>query len=96
MWGLSSTDVYAVASNGVLHYDGTDWSMLPGLPSCEHFSVWGTAEDNLFVANECGVEHFDSTTWAYMDPGGFVTELWGTGPLNLLSNSDGIVHRGTR
>jgi hypothetical protein len=96
VWGLSSTDVYAAASNGVLHYDGTGWSLLPGLPPCEHFSVWGTAPDNLFVANECGVEHYDGETWAYMDPGGFVTELWGTGPLNLLANTDGYVYRGTR
>jgi hypothetical protein len=96
VWGLSSTDVYAAASNGVLHYDGTEWSLLPGLPSCEHYSVWGTAADNLFVANDCGIEHYDGDTWAYMDPGGFVSELWGTGPLNLLSNSDGYVYRGIR
>jgi hypothetical protein len=96
VWGLSSTDVYAAASNGVLHYDGTSWSPLPGLPSCEHFSVWGTAADNLFVANECGIEHYDGDTWAYMEPGGFVTELGGTGPLTLLTNSDGYIYRGTR
>jgi hypothetical protein len=96
LWGLSGTDVYAAWSEGVLHYDGTSWSPLPGLPTCEHYSVWGTAADNLFVADGCGIQHWDGSTWAYMDPGGGVTELWGTGPLSLLTNADGYVFRGTR
>jgi hypothetical protein len=96
VWGLSSTDVYAAASNGVLHYDGVSWSSLPGVQECEHYSVWGTSPSNLFVANVCGIDHFDGSTWAYMDPGGFVTDLWGTGPVRVLANTDGYVFRGTR
>jgi hypothetical protein len=96
VWGLSSTDVYAAASNGVLHYDGVEWSPMPDADTCEHFSVWGSASDDLFVANVCGIEHWDGSTWAYMDPGGFATELWGFGPRNVLTNSDQFVYRGTR
>lgn len=97
VWGLSSTDVYAAASNGVLHYDGTDWSPLAGAETCEHFNVWGSAADDLFVVNECGVGHWDGSTWTYMDPGGsFVTELWGAGPLHVLTNTDGGIFRGSR
>ena len=59
VWGLSSTDVYAAASNGVLHWDGVSWSPLPGVQECEHYSVWGTSPSNLFVANICGI----SGTW---------------------------------
>ena len=96
VWGLSSTDVYAAASNGVLHWDGVSWSPLPGVQECEHYSVWGTSPSNLFVANICGIDHWDGSTWAYMDPGGFATELWGTGPVRVLANSDGYIYRGTR
>lgn len=96
VWGLSGSDVYAPYSEGVLHYDGTSWSPVPGLPTCEHFSAWGSAPDNLFVANVCGIEHWDGSTWAQMNPGGSVTELWGTGPLHVLANSDGYIYRGTR
>lgn len=96
VWGLSSTDVYAAASDGVLHYDGVSWSPLDGLPSCPHFSVWGSSPDDLFVANVCGIEHYDGSTWTHMDPGGPVTELWGFGPHNVLANSDDYVFRGTR
>ncbi|HEX6373232.1 MAG TPA: hypothetical protein VF006_30185 [Longimicrobium sp.] len=96
VWGLSSTDVYAAATNGVLHYDGVAWSPVPGLPECPHFSVWGSAPDDLFVSNVCGIEHYDGTTWTHMEPGGPVTELWGSGPHNVLTNSDAYVFRGTR
>lgn len=96
VWGLSSTDVYAAASNGVLHYDGTSWSPLPGVLECEHFSVWGSAADDLFVANVCGIDHWDGGTWAYMDPGGFATELWGAGPLHVLANTNGGISLGGR
>lgn len=96
VWGLSSTDVYAAASNGVLHYDGVAWSPVPGLPECPHFSVWGSAPDDLFVANVCGIEHYDGATWTHMDPGGSVTELWGFGPENVLANTDQYIFRGSR
>lgn len=96
VWGLSSTDVYATASYGMLHYDGTAWSEVPDLLSCPHHSVWGTSSDNLFAANDCGVMHYDGSTWAYMDPGGGATELTGTGPNSLLANTNGAIYRGTR
>jgi hypothetical protein len=96
VWGLSGTDVYAAASNGVLHYDGTSWTPLAGVEECEHYSVWGTAPDDLFVSNVCGIDHFDGGTWAYMDPGGFATELWGFGPHHVLTNPNGVVARGSR
>lgn len=96
VWGLSSTNVYAAASNGVLHYDGVSWSPLSGLPSCPHLSVWGSAPDDLFAANVCGIEHYDGTTWTHMDPGGYVTELWGFGPHNVMANTDAYVFRGIR
>lgn len=96
VWGLSPTDVYAAASNGVLHYDGTTWSPLAGAQECEHLSIWGSAADDLFVVNQCGIDHWNGSTWAYMDAGGFVTEVWGTGPHNVLTNTNGGIARGSR
>jgi hypothetical protein len=96
VWGLSPTDVYAAASNGVLHYDGTSWSPLAGARECEHISVWGSAADDLFVVNQCGIDHWNGSTWAYMDSGGFVTEVWGTGPHHVLTNTNGGIFRGSR
>lgn len=96
LWGLSSTNVYAATSTGVLHYDGTRWSPLPGVQECEHISIWGSAADDLFVVNQCGIDHWDGSTWTYMDPGGFVTEVWGTGAHHVLANVNGGVARGGR
>lgn len=96
LWGLSATDVYAATSVGMLHYDGTSWSPLAGAQECEHYSVWGSSSNDLFVANDCGIDHWDGSTWAYMDPQGFVSELWGTGPHHVLTNGNGGIYRGRR
>lgn len=96
VWGLSSTNVYAATSVGMLHYDGTGWSPLAGAQECEHYSVWGSSSTDLFVANDCGIDHWDGSTWAYMDPQGFVSELWGTGPHHVLTNGNGGIYRGRR
>jgi hypothetical protein len=96
VWGLSSTDVYATASNGLLHYDGVSWSPVAGAEECEHIGIWGSGPDDLFVSNLCGISHWDGDTWAYMDPGGFATELWGTSPTHVLANTNGGIYRGRR
>jgi hypothetical protein len=95
-WGFSSTSVYATYTGGVLHYDGTDWTPVPDLPECPHFGVWGSAPDDLFVGNICGIEHWDGSTWSYMNPGGAVTDLWGSGPHNVIAITDYSVFRGSR
>ena len=96
VWGTSSTDVYAAASTGLLRYDGTSWSPMDGAETCEHLSIWGSASDDIFVINQCGLGHWDGSTWTYMDPGGFATELWGTGPHHVLTNTNGGIARGSR
>lgn len=96
VWGFSSTSVYAPYTGGVLHYDGTEWTPVADLPECPHFSVWGSAENDLFVANVCGIEHWDGSTWTQMDAGGVATDLWGSGPRNVIANSDYYIYRGTR
>jgi hypothetical protein len=99
VWGLSSTDVYAAYTGGVLHYDGTEWNPVPGLPECPHFSVWGSAPDDLFASNICGIAHYDGATWTHMDPGitgGVATELIGFGPHDVVANTEAYIYRGTR
>jgi hypothetical protein len=96
VFGFSATSVYAAGTGGVLRWDGTEWSALEGHDGCAVYGMWGSADDDLFLAQGCGIVHWDGGTWAYMDPGGFVSELWGSGPLELFANTDGYVFRGTR
>jgi hypothetical protein len=98
VWGLSSTDVYATSTAGVLHYDGVEWSPLEGAAECPTFNVWGSAPDDLFIANVCGIDHWDGSTWTYMDAGegGIPTELFGFGPHTLFANTDYYIFRGSR
>jgi hypothetical protein len=118
VWGLSSTNVYApywdfnrgnpYSEAGVLHYDGSTWSAMPGLPSDSYYryhKVWGTAPDNLFVAgyksvngHETGIiMHWDGSTWAEMNAGSrSVGALWGFGTNDVLASLDDEIVRGTR
>ena len=51
VWGTSGSDVYAVGDGGILHYDGSSWSV-DNLTAGKR--VWGTASD-VFVLTESSV-----------------------------------------
>jgi hypothetical protein len=53
LWGNSSSNVYAVGVDGILHYDGTGWSIVNQTPAKR---VWGTATD-VFVLGQRSVVH---------------------------------------
>jgi hypothetical protein len=68
--GTSASDVWAVGSIGrgdsiqVLHFDGTSWSTVSGLPSdSELNSVVAIAPNNVWAAG-ADIEHFDGTRWS--------------------------------
>jgi hypothetical protein len=51
VWGSSSTNIYAVGSNGlILHYDGSTWSQqFSGTTSSFH-DIWGIDSTQIYVA----------------------------------------------
>jgi hypothetical protein len=51
IWGTSGSDVYAVGDGGILHYDGSSWSV-DNLTAGKR--VWGTTSD-VFVLTESSV-----------------------------------------
>jgi hypothetical protein len=53
VWGSSATDVYAVGQRGILHYDGTSWTVMQ--ESAQPLSgIWGISPDNLFAVGAGG------------------------------------------
>lgn len=45
LWGRSASDVYAVGPTAILHYDGTEWSVVsdaPGRCPARRNCIWGT------------------------------------------------------
>ena len=47
VWGRSRTDVFARGSNGIFHFNGTDWAFFNSL-WCD---VWGPSDGSLFGTN---------------------------------------------
>jgi len=55
VWGTSSSDVFAVGSEGtILHYDGTQWSEMPSGTRDWLTSVWGTSSGDVVVVGGTG------------------------------------------
>lgn len=69
IWGRAADDIYAVGKNGlVTHYDGVDWTTVPGAP-VEWFSRIDGSGANMFVLAGTKVYHFDGTTFTEMVTG---------------------------
>jgi hypothetical protein len=65
VWGSSGTDVYAAGQDGILHYDGANWTRVQGV-AASLFDIWGSSAANVFAVGEDG-------TIIHGTPGGVVT-----------------------
>ena len=54
VWGSSSSDIYAVGGEGVLHYDGASWTVIDSRPAQ---LIWGTSLNDVFVLDQHEVRH---------------------------------------
>jgi hypothetical protein len=53
VWGSSATDVYAVGPRGIVHYDGTSWTVVH--ESAQPLNgIWGSSPDNVFAVGAGG------------------------------------------
>jgi hypothetical protein len=53
VWGSSATDVYAVGPRGIIHYDGTSWTVVQ--ESAQPLrGLWAASPDNLFAVGAGG------------------------------------------
>ena len=76
--GTSASDVWAVGSIGrfdsieILHFNGTTWSAVSGLPDDSVLeSVVAIAPNNVWAVG-ADIEHFNGTTWSIVpSPGDF-------------------------
>lgn len=79
--GTSANDVWAVGSIGrgdsiqILHFNGTSWSAVSGLPADSVLnSVVAIAPNNVWAVG-ADIEHFDGTSWSIVPSPGVGSEL---------------------
>ena len=92
VWGSSSSDVFAVGSDGVIiHYDGYGWSRMKSNIEASLYDVWGTSPSNVYAVGDGGmVLHYDGSKWSDMDSGtsAELRGVWGSSPTNVYAVGD--------
>ncbi len=97
IWAASPTDVYAVAENAVLRYDGTSWQVIrSSLGSERYASVWGLSPSNVYVVGSGLVLRYNGSVWQSMGAAaGPFTAIWGSSPSDLFVGAyygNGVEH----
>jgi hypothetical protein len=59
----SAWDVWAVGSNGAMHWDGNNWTVIP-VPVTGLIEVSAAAPDDVWAVNSGRVIHWDGTAWS--------------------------------
>jgi hypothetical protein len=54
VWGSSGSDIYAAGDEGVLHFDGSAWTLIDNKAALR---VWGTSADDIYVLDNSSVRH---------------------------------------
>jgi hypothetical protein len=62
VWGTSATNVYAVSSKGIHHYDGTKWYLQHATSPINLHGIWGKDASSIFAVGDAG------TVLAYTPP----------------------------
>jgi hypothetical protein len=100
VWGSSALDVFASGdqplSGMFLHYDGSSWSPVPGVPSTDYLSaIWGSSATDVYAAGivSAGADsgtilHYDGSDWSAA-PGipptcGF-SSIWGSSATDVFA-----------
>ena len=94
-WGSSSTDVFAVASDGsIVFYDGASWRAQASGTTQILLAVWGSSATDVFAAGGSGtILHRDDTSWREQASGGVtghgITGLWGSSSTDVFAVARG-------
>ena len=90
VWGISSSSIYAVGSNGlILHYDGQAWNRMDSPTARTLTSVWGSTDNNVYAVGDDGtVLRFNGLEWRKL-PG---SSTYSTFDFNYVRGGGGKVY----
>jgi hypothetical protein len=96
-WGSASNDVYAIGTQ-ILHYDGTNWSVVRNNAGEQFADIWGSGPKDIWAVGTTTagaaslVLHFDGSTWSTIDskPGEHPISVWSASPDDVwIAGGDG-------
>lgn len=100
-WSNAKNDTWAVGqsrasgptlASTVIHWDGTAWSVVTGIPAAEYIDVWGASPTAVYVASTsgAGIYKFDGATWSTLPSfSGVPIQIRGTSPTDIWVATDG-------
>jgi hypothetical protein len=98
IWGSGPTDVYALSTFDLMHYDGSGWTEIDLDAGGGDGQVWGTSASDVWVmTDDSEISHFDGVRWETIDTFDFVGDLaavWGSSPDDLwaVGSAGAIAH----
>lgn len=97
LWGSSARDIFVVGTEGILHFDGADWSVMDAPWKADLFGVWGSSGSDVFAVGSdtasdapSVILHYDGANWTQMtvpaavDEGRLVS-VWGSAPDDVFA-----------
>jgi hypothetical protein len=102
-WGSGKDDLWAVGANGLLHWDGTSWSVpLDAACHCQVArgeAIWGAAPNDIWIAGGSSFSHYDGSTWTTLTGptmaqpkalwGSASDDIWAVGWNGSMAHYDG-------
>jgi hypothetical protein len=97
VWGASPQDVYVVGRRATLHYDGKEWTRMPGVTDY-HAAVWGSSPNNVYAVGFPGIDRFDGKSWTHVYTaqhtllavwGASASDVFAVGESGLIVHFDG-------
>ena len=98
IWGSGPSDVYALSTFDLVHYDGSSWTEIDLDAFGGDGQVWGTSASDVWVMTDSSeISHFDGVRWDTIDALDMVGDLaavWGPSPNDLwaVGSAGAIAH----
>ena len=94
IWSDRPSDIFALSSHEVLHFDGARWSRQLANTMASFASIWGSGPSDVWAAAATALYHFDGNTWSLSSaPAGALQRVWGTSASDVwIATSSGLYH----
>jgi hypothetical protein len=100
IWGSGPTDIYALDTFALVHFDGSAWNEVPLDAASGGSQVWGTSASDVWVLTDSSdLSHFDGASWQSSEVdlvgdlaavwGPASNDLWAAGSAGAIAHYDG-------